>query len=138
MYDSNCNPVPTLTASNINVAGPMAKITVRGTLPTKGRFNLRFCGRCTPSCSVAELLEITDGVTTLTPVYTRCGNNLSLNGLYWQIARFGLAHFCISNDVPNLTILLDKLCCNPTTYIDDSVAIRSTGTTPLRQSPEKK
>lgn len=142
MYNSACYPIPTLIASNINVVGASAKITVRGNLPTKGRFNLRFCGPCVPCCSAADTVEITDGTTVLTPVLTRCGNNLSLNALDQQIRRFCVAHFCISNDTPNLTLLLDKICCSPTIYTDDSVAIRVTGTESgdLRTtaSPEKK
>lgn len=118
----SCNPVPTLVASSVAVSGTSATITVSGVLPTSGRFNLKFCGQCVPVCSTATTVTITDGTTTYKTVLTRCGMNLSLPALAYQIKRFCVAHFCGSTTMTETAILQDKLACNPTVYSDAAPA----------------
>ena len=118
----SCNPVPTLVASSVAVSGTSATITVSGTLPTTGRFNLKFCGQCVPVCSTATTVTITDGTTTYKTVLTRCGMNLSLPALAYQIKRFCVAHFCGSTTMTGTAILQDKLACNVTEYSDTAAA----------------
>ena len=118
----SCNPVPTLGASSVAVSGTSATITVSGTLPTTGRFNLKFCGQCVPVCSTATTVTITDGTTTYKTVLTRCGTNLSLPALAYQIKRFCVAHFCGSTTMTGTAILQDKLACNVTVYSDTAAA----------------
>ena len=113
----SCDPVPTLIASSVVATGTTAAITVRGTLPSKGRFNIKFCGRCVPVCNQAETVTITDGTTTYSTVLTRCGNSLTLGALAYQIQRFCVAHFCGSSVSAGTAILQDKLLCCPTIYM---------------------
>ena len=101
----SCDPVPTLIASSVVATGTTAAITVRGTLPSKGRFNIKFCGRCVPVCNQAETVTITDGTTTYSTVLTRCGNSLTLGALASQIRRFCVAHFCGSSVSAGTAIL---------------------------------
>lgn len=118
----SCNPVPTLVASSVAVSGTSATITVSGVLPTSGRFNVKFCGQCVPVCSTATTVTITDGTTTYKTVLTRCGMNLSLPALAYQIKRFCVAHFCGSTTMTGTAILQDKLACNPTVYSEAAAA----------------
>ena len=118
----SCDPVPTLIASSVVATGTTAAITVRGTLPSKGRFNIKFCGRCVPVCNQAETVTITDGTTTYSTVLTRCGNSLTLGALAYQIQRFCVAHFCGSSAFPGTAILQDKLLCCPTIYAPPTTA----------------
>lgn len=118
----SCDPVPTLIASSVVATGTTAAITVRGTLPSKGRFNIKFCGRCVPVCNQAETVTITDGTTTYSTVLTRCGNSLTLGALTSQIRRFCVAHFCGSSVSAGTAILQDKLLCCPTIYTPPTTA----------------
>ena len=118
----SCDPVPTLIASSVVATGTTAAITVRGTLPSKGRFNIKFCGRCVPICNQAETVTITDGTTTYSTVLTRCGNSLTLGALASQIRRFCVAHFCGSSVSAGTAILQDKLLCCPTIYTPPTTA----------------
>ena len=118
----SCDPVPTLIASSVVATGTTAAITVRGTLPSKGRFNIKFCGRCVPVCNQAETVTITDGTTTYSTVLTRCGNSLTLGALAYQIRRFCVAHFCGSSVSAGTAILQDKLLCCPTIYTPPTTA----------------
>ena len=118
----SCDPVPTLIASSVVATGTTAAITVRGTLPSKGRFNIKFCGRCVPVCNQAETVTITDGTTTYSTVLTRCGNSLTLGALAYQIQRFCVAHFCGSSVSAGTAILQDKLLCCPTIYTPPTTA----------------
>ena len=118
----SCDPVPTLIASSVVATGTTAAITVRGTLPSKGRFNIKFCGRCVPVCNQAETVTITDGTTTYSTVLTRCGNSLTLGALAYQIPRFCVAHFCGSSVSAGTAILQDKLLCCPTIYTPPTTA----------------
>lgn len=118
----SCDPAPTLIASSVVATGSTAAITVRGTLPSKGRFNIKFCGRCVPVCNQAETVTITDGTTTYSPVLTRCGNSLTLGALAYQIKRFCVAHFCGSSVSAGTAILQDKLLCCPTIYTPPTTA----------------
>ena len=118
----SCDPVPTLIASSVVATGTTAAITVRGTLPSKGRFNIKFCGRCVPVCNQAETVTITDGTTTYSTVLTRCGNSLTLGALAYQIQRCCVAHFCGSSVSAGTAILQDKLLCCPTIYTPPTTA----------------
>ena len=118
----SCDPVPTLIASSVVATGTTAAITVRGTLPSKGRFNIKFCGRCVPVCNQAETVTITDGTTTYSTVLTRCGNSLTLGALAYQIRRFCVAHFCGSSVSAGTAILQDKTLCCPTIYTPPTTA----------------
>ena len=118
----SCDPVPTLIASSVVATGTTAAITVRGILPSKGRFNIKFCGRCVPVCNQAETVTITDGTTTYSTVLTRCGNSLTLGALAYQIQRFCVAHFCGSSVSAGTAILQDKLLCCPTIYTPPTTA----------------
>lgn len=118
----SCDPVPTLIASSVVAMGTTAAITVRGTLPSKGRFNIKFCGRCVPVCNQAETVTITDGTTTYSTVLTRCGNSLTLGALAYQIRRFCVTHFCGSSVSAGTAILQDKLLCCPTIYTPPTTA----------------
>ena len=118
----SCDPVPTLIASSVVATGTTAAITVRGTLPSKGRFNIKFCGRCVPVCNQAETVTITDGTTTYSTVLTRCGNSLTLGALAYQIQRFCVAHFCGSSVSAGTAILQDKILCCPTIYTPPTTA----------------
>ena len=118
----SCDPVPTLIASSVVATGTTAAITVRGTLPSKGRFNIKFCGRCVPVCNQAGTVTITDGTTTYSTVLTRCGNSLTLGALAYQIRRFCVAHFCGSSVSAGTAILQDKLLCCPTIYTPPTTA----------------
>ena len=118
----SCDPVPTLIASSVVATGTTAAITVRGILPSKGRFNIKFCGRCVPVCNQAETVTITDGTTTYSTVLTRCGNSLTLGALAYQIQRFCVAHFCGSSVSAGAAILQDKLLCCPTIYTPPTTA----------------
>ena len=118
----SCDPVPTLIASSVVATGTTAAITVRGTLPSKGRFNIKFCGRCVPVCNQAETVTITDGTTTYSTVLTRCGNSLTLGALAYQIRRFCVAHFCGSSVSAGTAILQDKILCCPTIYTPPTTA----------------
>ena len=118
----SCDPAPTLIASSVVATGTTAAITVRGTLPSKGRFNIKFCGRCVPVCNQAETVTITDGTTTYSTVLTRCGNSLTLGALAYQIRRFCVAHFCGSSVSAGTAILQDKLLCCPTIYTPPTTA----------------
>lgn len=118
----SCDPVPTLIASSVVATGTTAAITVRGTLPSKGRFNIKFCGQCVPVCNQAETVTITDGTTTYSTVLTRCGNSLTLGALASQIRRFCVAHFCGSSVSAGTAILQDKLLCCPTIYTPPTTA----------------
>lgn len=118
----SCDPAPTLIASSVVATGTTAAITVRGTLPSKGRFNIKFCGRCVPVCNQAETVTITDGTTTYSTVLTRCGNSLTLGALASQIRRFCVAHFCGSSVSAGTAILQDKLLCCPTIYTPPTTA----------------
>lgn len=118
----SCDPVPTLIASSVVATGTTAAITVRGTLPSKGRFNIKFCGRCVPVCNQAETVTITDGTTTYSTVLTRCGNSLTLGALASQIRRFCVAHFCGSSVSAGTAILQDKILCCPTIYTPPTTA----------------
>ena len=118
----SCDPVPTLIASSVVATGTTAAITVRGTLPSKGRFNIKFCGRCVPVCNQAETVTITDGTTTYSTVLTRCGNSLTLGALASHIRRFCVAHFCGSSVSAGTAILQDKLLCCPTIYTPPTTA----------------
>lgn len=91
-------------------------------LPSKGRFNIKFCGRCVPVCNQAETVTITDGTTTYSTVLTRCGNSLTLGALAYQIQRFCVAHFCGSSVSAGTAILQDKLLCCPTIYTPPTTA----------------
>ena len=128
----SCDPVPTLIASSVVATGTTAAITVRGILPSKGRFNIKFCGRCVPVCNQAETVTITDGTTTYSTVLTRCGSSLTLGALAYQIQRFCVAHFCgkivadiltvVKSRNPFVSILQDKLLCCPTIYTPPTTA----------------
>lgn len=118
----SCDPVPTLIASSVVATGTTAAITVRGTLPSKGRFNIKFCSRCVPVCNQAETVTIADGTTTYSTVLTRCGNSLTLGALAYQIQRFCVAHFCGSSVSAGTAILQDKLLCCPTIYTPPTTA----------------
>ena len=118
----SCDPAPTLIASSVVATGTTAAITVRGTLPSKGRFNIKFCGRCVPVCNQAETVTITDGTTTYSTVLTRCGNSLTLGALASQIRRFCVAHFCGSSVSAGTAILQDKILCCPTIYTPPTTA----------------
>lgn len=118
----SCDPVPTHIASSVVATGTTAAITVRGILPSKGRFNIKFCGRCVPVCNQAETVTITDGTTTYSTVLTRCGNSLTLGALAYQIQRFCVAHFCGSSVSAGTAILQDKLLCCPTIYTPPTTA----------------
>ena len=118
----SCDPVPTLIASSVVATGTTAAITVRGILPAKGRFNIKFCGRCVPVCNQAETVTITDGTTTYSTVLTRCGNSLTLGALASQIRRFCVAHFCGSSVSAGTAILQDKILCCPTIYTPPTTA----------------
>ena len=118
----SCDPVPTLIASSVVATGTTAAITVRGILPSKGRFNIKFCGRCVPVCNQAETVTITDGTTTYYTVLTRCGNSLTLGALASQIRRFCVAHFCGSSVSAGTAILQDKILCCPTIYTPPTTA----------------
>ena len=118
----SCDPAPTLIASSVVATGTTAAITVRGTLPSKGRFNIKFCGRCVPVCNQAETVTITDGTTTYSTVLTRCGNSLTLGALAYQIRRFCVAHFCGSSVSAGTAILQDKTLCCPTIYTPPTTA----------------
>ena len=122
MICCSCDPVPTLIASSVVATGTTAAITVRGILPSKGRFNIKFCGRCVPVCNQAETVTITDGTTTYSTVLTRCGNSLTLGALAYQIQRFCVAHFCGSSVSAGTAILQDKLLCCPTIYTPPTTA----------------
>ena len=125
----SCDPVPTLIASSVVATGTTAAITVRGALPSKGRFNIKFCGRCVPVCNQAETVTITDGTTTYSTVLTRCGNSLTLGALAYQIQRFCVAHFCGSSVSAGTAILQDKLLCCPTIYTPPTTAAAATAET---------
>lgn len=116
------DPVPTFIASSVVATGTTAAITVRGTLPSKGRFNIKFCGRCVPVCNQAETVTITDGTTTYSTVLTRCGNSLTLGALAYHIRRFCVAHFCGSSVSAGTAILQDKILCCPTIYTPPTTA----------------
>ena len=118
----SCDPVPTLIASSVVATGTTAAITVRGTLPSKGRFNIKLCGQCVPVCNQADTVTITDGTTTYSTVLTRCGNSLTLGALAYQIQRFCVAHFCGSSVSAGTAILQDKLLCCPTIYTPPTTA----------------
>ena len=118
----SCDPVPTLIASSVVATGTTAAITVRGILPSKGRFNIKFCGRCVPVCNQAETVTITDGTTTYSTVLTRCGNSLTLGALAYQIQRFCVAHFCGSSVSAGTAVLQDKILCCPTIYTPPTTA----------------
>lgn len=118
----SCDPVPTLIASSVVATGTTAAITVRGTLPSKGRFNIKFCAPCVPVCNHAGTVTITDGTTTYSTVLTRCGNSLTLGALAYQIRRFCVAHFCGSSVSAGTAILQDKLLCCPTIYTPPTTA----------------
>lgn len=118
----SCDPVPTLIASSVVATGTTAAITVRGTLPSKGRFNIKFCGQCVPVCNQAGTVTITDGTTTYSTVLTRCGNSLTLGALAYQIRRFCVAHFCGSSVSAGTAILQDKILCCPTIYTPPTTA----------------
>lgn len=118
----SCDQVPTFIASSVVATGTTAAITVRGTLPSKGRFNIKFCGRCVPVCNQAETVTITDGTTTYSTVLTRCGNSLTLGALAYQIQRFCVAHFCGSSVSAGTAILQDKILCCPTIYTPPTTA----------------
>ena len=118
----SCDPVPTFIASSVVATGATAAITVRGTLPSKGRFNIKFCGRCVPVCNQAETVTITDGTTTYSTVLTRCGNSLTLGTLTSQIRHFCVAHFCGSSVSAGTAILQDKILCCPTIYTPPTTA----------------
>lgn len=136
----SCDPVPTLIASSVVATGTTAAITVRGTLPSKGRFNIKFCGRCVPVCNQAETVTITDGTTTYSTVLTRCGNSLTLGALAYQIQRFCVAHFCGSSVSAGTAILQDKLLCCPTIYTPPTTAAAAaaeTATLPANSSGKK-
>lgn len=136
----SCDPVPTLIASSVVATGTTAAITVRGTLPSKGRFNIKFCGQCVPVCNQAETVTITDGTTTYSTVLTRCGNSLTLGALAYQIQRFCVAHFCGSSVSAGTAILQDKLLCCPTIYTPPTTAAAApaeTATLPAASSSKK-
>lgn len=136
----SCDPVPTLIASSVVATGTTAAITVRGILPSKGRFNIKFCGRCVPVCNQAETVTITDGTTTYSTVLTRCGNSLTLGALAYQIQRFCVAHFCGSSVSAGTAILQDKLLCCPTIYTPPTTAAAAaaeTATLPANSSGKK-
>ena len=136
----SCDPVPTLIASSVVATGTTAAITVRGTLPSKGRFNIKFCGRCVPVCNQAGTVTITDGTTTYSTVLTRCGNSLTLGALAYQIQRFCVAHFCGSSVSAGTAILQDKLLCCPTIYTPPTTAAAAaaeTATLPANSSGKK-
>lgn len=118
----SCDPIPTLIASSVVATGTTAAITVRGTLPSKGRFNIKFCGQCVPVCNQAGTVTITDGTTTYSTVLTRCGNSLTLGALAYQIRRFCVAHFCGSSVSAGTAILQDKILCCPTIYTPPTTA----------------
>lgn len=105
---NNC--VPTLLVNNVSVSGTTATLTTNGVLPTKGRFNIKFCGNCVPVCNTATTITITDGTTNYKTVLTRCGNTLSLPALACQIKKFGVAHFCGSSTTEGTAIIQDKIC----------------------------
>lgn len=104
------NCVPTLLVNNVSVSGTTATLTTNGVLPTKGRFNIKFCGNCVPVCNTATTVVITDGTTTYKTVLTRCGNTLSLPALACQIKKFCVAHFCGSSTTEGTAIIQDKIC----------------------------
>ena len=136
----SCDPLPTLISSSVVATGTTAAITVRGTLPSKGRFNIKFCGRCVPVCNQAETVTITDGTTTYSTVLTRCGNSLTLGALAYQIQRFCVAHFCGSSVSAGTAILQDKLLCCPTIYTPPTTAAAAaaeTATLPANSSGKK-
>ena len=124
----SCDPVPTLIASSVVATGTTAAITVWGTLPSKGRFNIKFCGRCVPVCNQAETVTITDGTTNYSTVLTRCGNSLTLGALAYQIQRFCVAHFCGSSVSAGTAILQDKILCCPTIYTPPTTAAAAAAT----------
>lgn len=133
----SCDPVPTLIASSVVATGTTAAITVRGTLPSKGRFNIKFCGPCVPVCNQAGTVTITDGTTTYTTVLTRCGNSLTLGALAYQIRRFCVAHFCGSSVSAGTAILQDKILCCPTIYTPPTTAAAAASTLAVSAAAKK-
>lgn len=101
--------VPTLVVNSVTVTDNVATLTTNGVLPTKGRFNIKFCGCCVPVCSTATSVTITDGTTTYATVLTRCGNTLTLPTLVCQLKKFCVAHFCGSSTTAGTAIIQDRL-----------------------------
>ena len=114
-----CNrSVPTFNALSIAVTDTAATITIDGTLPVSGRFNVRVCGNCLNVCS-ATPIAITDAAgTSITNIIGRCcGNRVLLGKVAVQARRHKLLHFCRSTDTNTLVLLLDKICA-PTPIVD--------------------
>lgn len=114
-----CNKsVPTFNALSVAVTDTVATITVEGTLPVSGRFNVRVCGNCLNVCSGTPIALVDAAGTNITNIIGRCcGNRVLLGKVAVQARRHKLLHFCRSSDNATLVLLLDKICA-PTPIVD--------------------
>lgn len=118
-----CNKsVPTLGVLQITVSDTVATLTLDGTLPVSGKFNVRVCGSCLNTCSAIPIALTDAAGTNITNIIGRCcGNRVLLGKVAVQARRHKLLHFCRSTDTNTLVLLLDKICA-PTPVADSSTA----------------
>ena len=132
-----CNPVPVLTVTSIALdsTGNTATLTTSNPLPKSGCFNLRIAGgpRCVNinPCATEQVI-VTDGTTTYSNVYGRCGNYLQLGQIAWNIRRWNCLHFVVTTAPAGNLMSLDKLC--PPRVGPDIVTGVSETTTPAPAS----
>lgn len=110
-----CNPVPVLTVTSIalNTTANTATLTTSNPLPKSGCFNLRIAGG--PCCvkinpCAKEQVIVTDGTTTYSNVYGRCGNYLQLGQIAGNVRRWNCLHFAVTTNPAGNLQCLDKLC----------------------------
>ncbi|WP_448338910.1 hypothetical protein AB9L11_00780 [Desulfovibrio piger] len=110
-----CNPVPVLTVTSIALdsTGNTATLTTSQPLPKSGCFNLRIAGA--PCCvkinpCATEQVIVTDGTTTYSNVYGRCGNYLQLGQIAGNVRRWNCLHFAVTTNPAGNLQCLDKLC----------------------------
>lgn len=110
-----CNPVPVLTVTSIalNTTANTATLTTSNPLPKSGCFNLRIAGA--PCCvkitpCAKEQVIVTDGTTTYSNVYGRCGNYLQLGQIAGNVRRWNCLHFAVTTNPAGNLQCRDKLC----------------------------
>lgn len=113
--NNGCIPVPVFTVTSItfNAGNTTATLKVSQPLPKSGCFNLRFAGgRCCLRISpcAKEQIIVTDGTTTYSNVYGRCGNLLQLGQIARHMRRWNCLHFRVTTNPAGNLMSLDKLC----------------------------
>ena len=110
-----CNPVPVLTVTGItlNTTANTATLTTSNPLPKSGCFKMRIAGA--PYCvnikpCATEQVIVTDGTTTYSNVYGRCGNYLQLGQIAANVRRWNCLHFSVTTNPAGNLQCLDKLC----------------------------